>query len=212
VLPGVRTFPVARLGVAAVVAMGLVVLVDAATGLFPLAGRSMTRDGAFLVEIVLFAAYAAAYLLAGTLFLVWLTRAHRNLSAFPGAGSRFDVGWVIAVWFIPLLNLVLPPAVVSPIAHQSLYRSRVTPLLAVWWIPFVVAGCITNFGGALLSGVFDNPAADHAHHYSSGVGGNVIATALLATSAVALSVLVGRVSRAQEDRIARGAPTPVPSP
>lgn len=204
VYPGYPTYRLRGLGIAAVVGIGAVVLVDAATGLFPLLGRSMTWAEAGRYEAVLMGAYLAALAVSGVLLITWMLRARRNLEAFPGSTAGWSPGWAVAGWFVPLANGVIPFLVMAGIARSSLFRARTRPWIAVWWVGYVGAMLTWNFGGAhddLRSS--EDALWDYREYYASALTGNVVSTLLLAISGAALATVLVRVGRAQEERLER---------
>jgi len=195
---------VTRLGVAVVVGLLAVLLVDGLTGLFLLLGRSMAWSGAARYEAVLLGAYALTALVSVVLLIIWMVRARKNLDAFPGAAPGWSADWAIAGWFIPCANIVLPFLVMAGIARSSLIRARTRPWIALWWIAYVGAGVLWNAGGALADQrESDAVIWDHREYYASALTGNIISTALLAVATFALATLVVRIGRAQEARIGR---------
>gem|GEM_PF-1988786 len=84
-----------------------------------------------------------AYAVTGLLFVTWLWRAYRNLTAFQQAPTRFRPGWAIGAWFVPILNLVRPKRIVDECWRESAPRPTDGPRLArtgsvpwvfhLWW-------------------------------------------------------------------------------
>ncbi|HEU4426329.1 MAG TPA: DUF4328 domain-containing protein [Pilimelia sp.] len=229
VWPGVRTRSVHAVGTAAVVAVAVVVLVDIITALFPwyalpLAERARDTgdravlDPAYAGELALFVAYCGSYVVAAVLVIVWLYRARANLEAFPGATPSLSESWAAASWFLPFANMVIPCLVMNGVARSSLLRTRTGVLVGIWWGAYLLTGLFSNLGGGLIEGIYDTPPADssvslqrYVDHYGSAIPGNVTGSVLLVIAGVMLSVLILRISRAQEERLARAATwQPVP--
>jgi hypothetical protein len=69
------------------------------------------------------------------LFIRWLHLAYRNVDAISPPYRRFDTGWAIGSWFVPILNLVRPIQIVTDVWHSGLpERHRPPAWLAVWWL------------------------------------------------------------------------------
>lgn len=100
-----------------------------------------------LVQIGLFIATA-------TLFIVWFSRAYRNLDALGVSALRWSNGWAVGGWFVPFLNLVRPKQLANDIWRGSdperppsthLPREGSTPwYYEVWWGLFVVAAILSR--------------------------------------------------------------------
>ncbi len=83
------------------------------------------------------------FLVTAVLFLIWMYRSHRNLSALGAEGLRFRGGWVVGYWFIPVLNLYRPYQVMreiwqgsDPSVLEAGEQWRTVPssaLLGWWW-------------------------------------------------------------------------------
>ena len=68
-----------------------------------------------LVYLVRFPAYIATVVV----FLMWLNRANKNLSALQAPAVEFSSGWAVGWWFIPFANLVKPYQVVREVWWDS---------------------------------------------------------------------------------------------
>jgi hypothetical protein len=235
VAPGANPRGVYQVGLAAIVAVGAVVLTDLVITLFPLVGQMMAEHAmatgnvdllnqAALIELFLFVPYLLAWITAGTLVIIWLWRARSNVDAFPGAEQGMRAGWAIGGWFIPFANLVIPYKVMSNVARVSLWpaeplaKRTVPTAVNVWWVAYVLAGCI----GFQLSRTdarayeelpdFLATPADfqlYVDYYQAALWRLLPSLLLLAVAAAALTWLILKISRAQEDRIARGRPGPL---
>jgi hypothetical protein len=95
----------------------------------------LVRDVRFLV---LFGAIVAV------LWLVWQYRAHANLRVLV-PGTRFAPAVGVALWFIPVANLVGPPLAMRELWRAShpertdWRRAWTTPLLWLWWLSVLSA-------------------------------------------------------------------------
>ena len=91
-------------------------------------------------------------------FLAWVFRAHKNLSALKVRGLEFTPGWAVGLWFIPFVNFVKPFQVMREIWHGSdpgnednnkhTRAQKETPeILGFWWgvlLVSVFTGYIAN--------------------------------------------------------------------
>lgn len=130
---------------------------------------------------VLFVGTAAA-------LLVWLGRARRNAAA---GKHQFAVGWEIGGWFLPPANLYIPVRVVLDIGWASApagRRASVTVPVAVWWagwLPAVPTG-------------YQRTVTDTSYFVSFDIGSTWASAGCLAVSAIALAVVVHRITVDQE--------------
>jgi len=139
-----------------------------------------------------------AFLLAAPTVVVWFHRAHRNLHAFTGVEPTIRCGWATWGWFVPVVNLYLPHSVLAEIADHSLWRDRIRYLAPVWWLSWLTGVVI-----AVVIEVGKTPTGPLTHFWAIVL--NTVAGGMLI-------VLMLRISRAQEARIARGAGPPEPIP
>lgn len=73
-------------------------------------------------------------------YLCWLWRARLNAEVFEPYGHRMKRGWVIAGWFVPIVNLWFPRRVVLDVWTASVppgARVRTTAVNA-WWTLWVI--------------------------------------------------------------------------
>lgn len=102
-----------------------------------------------LVGIVSLFVYVATVVV----FLVWIYRAHKNLSAFGTSGLEYSPGWAVGGFFVPFLNLVRPFQVMREIwkasnpdvdyqNESSWQYSASSPLIGLWWGTWILAGVL----------------------------------------------------------------------
>jgi hypothetical protein len=102
------------------------------------------RDGLIGVVTV------AVILVTGIVFLTWLHRAARNLTALGATGLRFTPGWSVGYWFVPILNLWRPKQIVDDLwrasdADGDEWRSDSTPgLTLLWWPALLLSGFLAR--------------------------------------------------------------------
>ena len=73
---------------------------------------------------------------AGVVVVVWLWRAWANAAAW--GPQRWSQAWVVAAWFVPVVNLWVPAVIVTDIARASLRpgdpaAGRIRAAVAFWW-------------------------------------------------------------------------------
>ena len=89
------------------------------------------------LRILLFLATAVA-------FLMWLSRAYKNLWALNAVTPSYSPGWAVGSFFVPFLNLVRPFRIVRELWHLSDSGSTIpalraegrnlpTPAVVGWW-------------------------------------------------------------------------------
>ncbi|MEV0805144.1 DUF4328 domain-containing protein [Micromonospora sp. NPDC050200] len=226
VTPGLETFAVRGIGLAASIAVGATAAFYLLAALSPVYGRVLAehaaddRDadvllGAAVLEGLLALPFAAAYLTAGILVIIWTWRARKNTDAFPGALPSLGAGWAIAGWLVPFANFVVPARVVANIARDSLRRRGTGALVAVWWTAWLVF----SLGERLVSlkdemeyaELPEDPVGDaefqaFVDYYQGALGRHAIPAIACVVAAVSFIVLIRRISAAQQDRIARATP------
>ena len=92
-------------------------------------------------------------------FLIWIYRAHRNLSALGVQNLRFSPGWAAGWFFIPIMSLFRPYQVVTEIWKGSDPKSTdgvswqsvpLSPLIGWWWAFWIIGNFISNFAARLF--------------------------------------------------------------
>ncbi len=89
-------------------------------------------------------------------FIWWTRRATCNVPALGAANPEFTPGWSIGWWFIPFANWVQPLRVLNQAWRASdpalpnepttdWRRSRLTPLLPIWWLAYLVGNAAWGF-------------------------------------------------------------------
>jgi hypothetical protein len=96
-------------------------------------------------------------LLSTILSLIWTYRAAVNVRVLGANGLQFSPGWAVAVYFIPLVNLVAPFLVLREIAKASVdakrwSTQRAGALVYLWWPLIIVSGILSQLSiGAMLN-------------------------------------------------------------
>lgn len=91
-------------------------------------------------------------LLAAGFFIPWMYRAYRNLERSSVAALRYEPGWAIGAWFIPVFNYIRPKQMINDIwragvvgaevRDDSWHRRPVAPLVHWWWAAWVLTAVI----------------------------------------------------------------------
>ena len=108
-----------------------------------------TRQGVIgIAQFGLFVACAVT-------FIRWLHRAYKNVDAISPPHRRYDTGWAIGSWFVPILNLFRPVQIVTDVwkSGQPPY-ARVPFWLGLWWAGWLVS----NVLGRIAFGSLDADA------------------------------------------------------
>ena len=163
----------------------------------------------------------ALYVTAVVLFILWFSRAYRNLPALGAEGLRFRFGWAIGGWFDPILGAALPKQIANDIWRASdperppdqgedWKAAPVPRLYGVWWAAFILENWLGNIALRLSRGgddVGELKRATAFYIFSDAIG---IAGALLAAR------VVRRTTARQESRATRiaaaGAAAPALAP
>jgi hypothetical protein len=158
----------------------------------------LVRDVKFLL---LFGAIAAV------LWLVWQYRAHANLRVLV-PGTRFHPVVGVALWFIPVVNLVGPPLAIRELWRASHPERRdwrkawTTPVLWLWWLSVLSAAGLAWWALAPAWHAHPTPQELYVRDHRA-----VIAAGIAIVSAVLAAVLIvlvhGRVTQ-REDLVRDG--------
>ena len=84
--------------------------------------------------------YSIPYFAVVVAFLMWISRASKNLSALGASNQKFSPGSAVAWWFIPIASLWVPYKVTREIWVES-HPERLRPpaWFRVWWATWVVS-------------------------------------------------------------------------
>jgi hypothetical protein len=141
------------------------------------------------------AAVAAIVLLViGTIyFLRWLHLSYRNLRELH-VHTRFTPGWAVGSFFVPVVNLWRPMQIVD-----ELWRSgddgKASALIPVWWLLYLGSGIADRIAAA---GGADSLADLKRRNLIFG-----LSHAMALVAGLCLFALVGRLTRRQEETVAR---------
>ncbi len=165
--------------------------------------------------------YTIAVVLGATTFLLWYSRAYKNILALGAHNRRWGPRWAVVYWFIPIVNLFRPKQVMNDIwrgsdpdlpRQASEWHSRpVAALVHWWWAASLISGFI---GNRVVRAAFDAEAT--APELRDQAMGYVIVDFTEMIAPVLAIVVVARVTRRQKERMARhearSAPDAVPAP
>ncbi len=76
------------------------------------------------------------------LFISWLYRAYANVEALGPPHPRYEKGWAIGAWFIPILNVFRPKQIINDVWDSGQPRKDPPWWLMVWWLGFLISGVL----------------------------------------------------------------------
>ncbi|MGH9788063.1 MAG: TonB family protein [Candidatus Acidiferrales bacterium] len=139
-----------------------------------------------------------AALTSTILFMIWLYRAHKNLTALGVEPLRYRSHWAITGYFVPFLNLVRPFQMVREVWKGSSGTAPEQPtasLVRVWWELTLLTAILANL----------NSYIETANRVKA-LGLVVACYLVTATVLVAQLLLVRRIHRWQLERAGQAAP------
>ena len=138
-------------------------------------------------------------------FLLWYSRAYRNVIAMGVRAPRYGTRWAVGSWFVPFVNLVIPKNVTNDIYRGSdpemaygdpAFASRpISPLLNWWWALWLISGVLDRIAARSSSATANDLASSTQIYIASDVL-NAIAGCL------AIAVVM-QITRRSEVRRAR---------
>ena len=171
-------------------------------------GKDLTYETVDAMDKKVIAGYGvqiAAYSVAAIAFLAWFHRVYRNLPRLGTWPVRYDFGWAVGSWLIPIFNFVRPKQMVDdawrgsePVpGHKRLEDHPKVPLLLhVWWAAWLLGSLLGNFQMAIGGQVQTLPEQKSASILS------MVTTASWFIGAALAIVVVLRITRRQERAIA----------
>jgi hypothetical protein len=135
--------------------------------------------------------------LAGiVLWIVWFYNAYANLPLLAAAPTKHAKGWAIGGYFVPFLNLVRIPDMVSETWKSSDPNgSSGTALVLFWWLSWIITGMIVQAAqGMFTTTLGARPDLD------SFIGGSwvfIMGNACRLLAGVLALVIVGGISSRQ---------------
>ena len=90
--------------------------------------------------------YSIPHLAVVVAFLMWISRASKNLSALGASNQKFSPGSAVWSWFIPIVSLWVPYIVTAEIWVES-HPERLRPpaWFTVWWATWIVSNVLGYF-------------------------------------------------------------------
>ncbi len=153
-----------------------------------------------------------ALLVTAVPFLLWLHRASGNARALGIENLPTSPGLAVGYWFVPFLNLIMPPKVVADLwrasaaeAEPGTWQDAAVPSwIILWWLLFVMAHFIGMMARALGSKASDLAGVELLIWADSARGLCWIASGILAI------LIVREIDWRQRQRAALRAPAPDP--
>ncbi|MET9230505.1 DUF4328 domain-containing protein [Lentzea sp. NPDC003310] len=142
--------PVHGVGLAAVVLVGISAVLDvlvAALAWLTVDADQFTPLGA-AVSLMLSWCLLVAFVVTAATFIVWLYQARVNADRITSPHQhRYSRAWLVGGWFVPIMNLFVPHAVVQDVWRASDPANRLVPLperpqsglITGWWICFLLS-------------------------------------------------------------------------
>jgi hypothetical protein len=144
-------------------------------------------------------------LVTAVVWLVWQFRVRSNLAALGATNLRYPPGWNIGLWFIPLVNVVMPYLAMREIDRASEPRTgdaarraaRTRWLPPAWWSALVAQLALFSVGG----GIGDQPGATVSDQIARQIVLSIASFVLIvaAGSAVAVVLRIDRNQGAKRD-------------
>lgn len=153
-------------------------------------------DSLVLVSAVVL---SLAHLTILVLFIIWLYLAHRSDRMEP-ALLQHRSGWAIGAWFVPVLNLFRPLAMVDDVDRGAQSPGSRTSLVSGFWWAALIGACIADrVTAVLLSGGTDETPRQAFTALARANLSDVVASGLYVAAAVLGILLVARISRLVRD-------------
>lgn len=146
---------------------------------------------------------ALAVLIAGVIFLPWLSRVRSRVAALSTARQRLGPGWAVGAWLTPIANYVLPWIVVVDVWRASAPdpASRPTPVHG-WWLA-TVAARLAHLSGWVVLIVSATSNAPQAESMWTVAVLHTVGTLLTVASAGLLALTVIEVDRGIQELASR---------
>ena len=182
-------------------------------------GKDLSFETVDNSDVRLAAAYGAlglSFIVTGIAFLAWFHRAYRNLPRLKVWTLRYDFGWAVGGWLIPVFNFVRPKQLANDVWRGSEPvpgpkrledHPSVPAIVHVWWGVWVIANLLWTAEAWIGDEVQTLPEQKAA---------TILSMCTLAVSFVAAALaivvvrkLTKRQTRAIETIIAEGPPPPI---
>ena len=170
-----------------------------------------TRQG--MIGVGQFALFVACVVT----FIRWLHRAYKNMDSIGPPYRRFDTGWAIGAWFVPVLNLWRPKQIANDVYDSGFPQRHGRPFwLHLWWAGWLISNVL---GRIAFPDLGDNPTLPQLRQDSI----NYMISDGFDVAALALAIVTIRVLTKRQDTKAEsiaaaprqplpGTPGPTPPP
>ncbi|WP_405992969.1 DUF4328 domain-containing protein [Streptomyces sp. NBC_00986] len=131
--------------------------------------------------------------LAIVLFLVWLTQSRRNAQELTPEASVPSRGRTVGMWFVPLVNLVVPRGIVLAIGRASSAswaEKRDTALVNAWWAAWVGHALVLTVASRVAPGSMAFLVVEEALMIAAAVLAGLVIERITALQNAALSTTV----------------------
>jgi Domain of unknown function (DUF4328) len=164
-------------------------------------------------------AQGLSFLAAGIAFLAWFHRVYRNLPRLGTWPLRYDFGWAVGAWLIPVFNLWRPKQLVNdawrgseptPGPKRLEANPHVPRIVHAWWVGWVLASVLSGLGITVGTEAQTLPEQKAATILEIVTAIATFAGALLAIPVV--RSLTNRQTEAIERALAAAPPPPPPPP
>src|SRR4029077_19627077 len=154
---------------------------------------------------------AIVQVLATLAFILWSSRAYRNLIRTGIRDVRFGPGWAVGGWLIPFFNFVRPKQIANDIWKGSVSAGTVgtarwgeialSGLLNWWWGIWILGAVMIGLGTHAISRAGDDwvHTATNLHNERTGMWFVQIGLVASIVAAVLAILLVRHISRMQDD-------------
>ena len=158
-------------------------------------------------------------------FMMWVYRAYRNLWALNDHQPRFTARWAVAGFFVPFLNIVRPPAVMSELLGSSQvgsitadaagspgrWRLGANDWVSCWWALCIVSSITLRASTQLWSSAGNSDSMDM---YQFATGLRLVNELVDIPRALLAIAIVHAVTRMQTQRheLGAGSHAPLPDP
>jgi hypothetical protein len=143
----------------------------------------------------------AAFIACWIAFIIWIYAAYGNVDVISRGTRRYDRGWAIGAWFVPILNFFRPKQIYNDIYRAAGGRPEASPLVLAWWIMWLVSNLVGNVAARSQGG-------DTPEELRSGTIVNLVSDLLDVPAAVLAMLVVMRATQLMDRRAAELPPSP----
>ncbi|MDX6274281.1 MAG: hypothetical protein QOJ92_1491 [Frankiales bacterium] len=200
--PGVTGEPVSLLGALAVGGLAAAALLQLTQAVAALKSAGAIGDGdtdassVHGLRLTLTILLALAGVGATVAFFFWLRRVVRNADRLGLLRQRFNSGWTVGAWFVPVLNLWRPKQIVNDAWSGSGAGSRT--LVDWWWGLWLISSYVfAGVGDVMLSNA--STAGSRRSAYDFIAFSDLLGAVVWALTALLVHVLTKHQRDAVED-------------